>query len=498
MGWHSAARMTYHEVRSLLEHPSAGLLRKDQAAFILAFLHEAFKHSGLSQVPEEDLRARLEKWLTERRETEVFEWERSARDYLEEWCSAKCAWLRRSLLGGLGAVFEITAATEKALAWLETLRGTAFVGTESRMEGIFAGMEQLLRETSPDVQERLGLLRKQIRELEAEVTQIEQTGRVRVLEPWQVNERFSRLMGEARSLLSEFRQVEENFRVLAQDVVERQSQPGSTRGEIMGRVLDSHDGLRDSPQGRSFYGFVRLLLNPERRERFEEQAARVQQLDQLTEELKTSRLLTHLMPQLRGEQEKVGDSTQRLTANLRRALETVRIAERRRVRELVSEVQTLALAVRDRPPQREAFFEVEVLPRAWTGASRPLWEPGHAIASIDGLLTGLQEAGEEIISAFQNMPHLSLDLLRENVEACLAEEDYVLLSQVLRRFPPQHGLLEVLGYVVIAVQDHDRHAVMSDKLDITCLPDGTPWRLPRILFGRHSFRTALQPEGTIP
>jgi Protein of unknown function (DUF3375) len=486
--------MTYHEIRSLLDHPSASLLRKDQAAFILAFMHSAFKVSGAGQIAEEDLRARLDAWLAERRTVETFEWERPAKEYLEEWCSERCGWLRRTLPGGgLGPVFEITAATEKALTWVETLRGSAFVGTESRMESIFAGMEQLLRETSPDVEERLAILRKQQADLEQEIAEMEQTGRVRVLEPWQVNERFARLMEEARTLLGDFRQVEENFRELAQEVVERQSRPDSTKGEIMGRVLDSHDVVRESPQGRSFYGFVRLLLDPERRERFETQAARVQQLDQLAGELKSNRILTHLMPQLRGEQEKVGDSTQRLTSNLRRALETARLAERRRVRELVSEVQTLALQVKANPPPRDGFFEVEVLPRVWPGASRPFWEAGSAITMLDGLLTGVQEADAAMIGDFQNMPLLSLETLRQNVEACLEVENYVTLGMVLRRFPPEHGLLEVLGYFVLAAQDRERHSIMTSDIDPLHLPDETTWRLPRVLFGRLVFGTPLSP-----
>ena len=478
--------MTYQEVRSLLEHPSAGLLRKDQAAFILAFLHAAFKQSGMGLISEEDLRARLEGWLAERRAAEAFEWEKSAKEYLEEWCSPRCGWLRRTLPAGLGPVFEITAATEKALSWVETLRGSTFVGTESRMESILAGMEQLLQETSPDVQERLDLLRQQMEALDQEIAAIEQTGQIRVLEAWQVNERFARLLDEARTLLGDFRQVEENFRELAQEVVERQSQPGSNKGQIMGRVLDSHDVLRESPQGRSFYGFVRLLLNPARREKFEEQAGRVQELGQLAPELKGNHLLTRLMPQLRGEQEKVGDSTQRLTANLRRALEAARLAERRRVRELVSEVQTLALRAKADPPPRDGFFEVEILPKVWTGASRPLWEAGTVLTMISDLLTGVQEADTEMISRFQNLPHLSLETLRENVEACLTEENYVLLTAVLERFPPKHGVLEVLGYFVLAAQDPDRHSILPSQLDPVALPGDTTWRLPRVLFGRNA------------
>lgn len=68
----------------LLRHPAARLLRAEQAAFALAFLHTAFKESGQTAVPEELLRTRLEKWLAERREVETFKWERPARECLDE------------------------------------------------------------------------------------------------------------------------------------------------------------------------------------------------------------------------------------------------------------------------------------------------------------------------------------------------------------------------------------------------------------------------------
>lgn len=341
----------------LLRHPAARLLRADQAAFALAFIHSAFKETGQTAVPEELLHTRLEHWLAERREAETFAWEKPAREYLDDWCSEDRPWLRKVHAGGgLEPAFELTPATEKALAWLESLRSQAFVGTESRLEGIFREVDELLRQTSDNVETRLEYLRGERDKLDAEIARLLGGGRPQTFEPWQVNERYARVLEDARTLVSDFRQVEENFRRLAQEVVERQTATDSTKGEIVGRVLDSHDSVRESPQGRSFYGFVRLLLNPEQRERFEQQVGQVLQIPSLDAELRNDPLLRRLFPQLRAEQEKVGASTQRLTANLRRALETTRLAERRRVRELISEIQTLALQVKEHPPSPGGFF----------------------------------------------------------------------------------------------------------------------------------------------
>ena len=62
------APVEFAQAKLLLDHPAARLLRADQAAFALAFLHTAFKESGQTAVPEELLKTRLERWLAERRE----------------------------------------------------------------------------------------------------------------------------------------------------------------------------------------------------------------------------------------------------------------------------------------------------------------------------------------------------------------------------------------------------------------------------------------------
>jgi len=483
--------MTLLEVRQLLRHPSAGLMRKNQAAFILSFLYSAFKQTGLVQVENEVLRAKLSSWLDQYRASEELEAERGAREYLEEWCSERCGWLRRTLPPVTQVpVFELTAATEKALLWLEELRGSTFVGTESRMESIFAQIDSLLNESSGDVGQRLAVQRDRLRQTESEIERIERTGEVRVLDARQVRERFLRLIEEARTLMSEFRQVEENFREVARVVVERQADQEATRGHIMGGVLDSHDALRGSPQGQSFYGFVRLLMDPERRETFEDQASRVQQLPQLDPQDRENQLLVRLLPILRMEQDKVGDSTRRLASNLRRALESSQLAERRRIRELVSEVQQLALRAKARPPQG-AFFEVpEPLP-VWSGQSRPLWSPPASLKSGSLADSEVQEIDAATLSALGTLAHLSLDTLRRHIEASFGDGSWVSLRTVLARFPPDHGVLEVLGYLVIAARHPDRHHLPWDRMEIIEI-EGARWRLPAINFGREEITTAAE------
>ena len=120
-----------------------------------------------------------------------------------------------------------------------------------------------------------------------------------------MNQRYARVLEAARSLVSDFRQVEENFRRIAEEIVKEQTGCDERKSEIPRDALDSHDSVRESPQGRSFYGFVLLLLDPERRERFKAQVADALRLPALSPTLSADPLLPRLLPRLRVEQEKV-------------------------------------------------------------------------------------------------------------------------------------------------------------------------------------------------
>lgn len=61
-------------------------------------------------------------------------------------------------------------------------------------------------------------------------------------------------------------------------------------------------------------------------------------------------MLRYFLSHLLREGEKVVESHQRMSANLRRVLDTTHLAERRRLGELLQEVRQAALAVRDNPP----------------------------------------------------------------------------------------------------------------------------------------------------
>jgi len=91
-----------------------------------------------------------------------------------------------------------------------------------------------------------------------------------------------------------------------------------------------------------------------------------------------------------------------------------------------------------------------------------------------------------MVQRFRNLSDLNLGELRERVQTCLVSSDSVLLSQILRRFPPREGILEVIGYLVLAMQDSFHHVADDHFSHVRISIDGTneTWRFPEVLFAR--------------
>lgn len=475
------------ETQRLIDHPAVRLLRSQNSALTLTFLHRAFKEHHAVSVPESHLRARLENFLDEARVNHPGAYPQTAADYLAVWCGTEHLLLKKFYSDEADEpVFELTTAAERAMQWLEDLQARPFVGAESRLELIVRQLEEIVLFSTPDAERRVAALRAQQAALQVQIETIEATNTAHTYTAVQLTERFANALDLARGLTSDFRQLEENFKEVARVLAEAQTKPGTTKGRIVGQLLDTHAALKDSAQGQSFYAFWNLLSSPERQQRWRELIRQVYQLDAIDSGLRANRLLERLSSRLLVEGERVVRSNERMAATLRRALESAATGEDRRLRELIREIQQFALACRNSPPQNDDSCNLAGPAEVFATFSRTFWQPdttGH----IDGTLTF--DGGQldlQALERFRALADLNLTRLREHVQTCLVAGDSVLLSQVLQRFPPSEGILEVAGYLIIATED-PQHYVAGDQLidiEIAATGGGEFWRVPEVLFTR--------------
>lgn len=476
--------MEFHEIKLLLDQTAVRILQGPNAAMVLGFLHRAFKRRLRVAIDEGELQAMLETYLDDLRQANPGAYPVSAGDYLNRWCEDSHGFLRKYYgASGQEPLYELTSGSEKALVWLESLRQTGFVGTESRLQSIFNGLEEILKFASGDAEERIGRLLDESARIIAEVDRIRATGEVKTFTPVEINERFALILATARELVGDFRLVEDNFKRIARDIAERHAMPGMTKGAIVGHMLDSHESLRNSEQGQSFFAFWELLIAEDRREHFEDMLRKVLANDVLDSVFREDTLLRQLVSHLVYEGEKVVGSHQRMSVNLRRVLDTANLQERRKVLDLIREIQTLALAAKDSVPE-EDFFEIEDFPETFAGMDRLLWQAPDSTEFGGSIEEADDELGLEELRRFRNLPHIQLNRLRKNIEACLDQREQVTLQQVIERFPPRHGMMEVIGYLIVA--SAERRHYISNESSLIELPPPRPqrWRVPMALFCR--------------
>ena len=105
------------------QHPAWRLLQADSAALVASFLHRVFVLPNQRVISQSDLAEALEDTLYALREQRgAGVYPKSALEYLNDWAANDKAWLRKFYPPGTDEPhFDLTPATERALAWLQKI-----------------------------------------------------------------------------------------------------------------------------------------------------------------------------------------------------------------------------------------------------------------------------------------------------------------------------------------------------------------------------------------
>ncbi|EAQ78157.1 DUF3375 domain-containing protein [Blastopirellula marina] len=437
--------------------PAVSLLQSRNAPFVIGFLDQQFKQSGQIVIPHSDLISALVLFLDELKETHPDRMTAKPDAYLADWCDPEKRWLQRFLEADREEpVYQLTTHTEEVLLFVDRAINLdlGFVGTESRLKLVIETLSDLVVGSSDDPETRLIHLRKERDRIVREIEQIEQDGQISKYQPAQIRERFATAVSLLRQLQGDFRAVEDSFREITSQVQKREQEGLERRGAILEFALDSEDLLKQEDQGVSFYEFVKLILSPSQTERLEKVIQEVRcipELYSLHEGLETVRNMITL---LQNEAEKVMRTNQRLSATLRRLLDARAFADRRRIAQLLQEIQSLAITYegnsRDQAPGVSFDFALDID----SPFRRSFWVEPPQFETID--LTNFLPSSEErreVFHEFASLQHLDWRRMRDCIRHLLATEHSATLGQLLAVHPISAGVVEVIGYLQLANED---------------------------------------------
>lgn len=470
-------------------HPAWRLLRSDHAALVASFLHRVFVVPNVRVMAAADLAEALEDELYALRQHQgETAFPKSALDYLNDWAAPDKGWLRKFYRPGTDeAQFDLTPATEKAIAWLGQLSERQFIGTESRLLTLFDLLKQMSEGSEADPAKRVAELHKKRDEIDAEIAQV-LSGDVPLLDDTALKDRFQQFIHGARELLTDFREVEHNFRQLDRRVRERIALWDGAKGALLEEIMGERESIADSDQGKSFRAFWDFLLSSRRQEELTELLDRVLELPAVAElqpDVRTRRIHYDWM--------EAGEHTQRtvaaLSQQLRRFLDDQAWLENRRIMDILRSIEGKALALRESViagnvmEMNAAHVDIEL------AMERPLFTPAVKPVIADLIL----QAGDEDIDPSALFDQVIVDKARltRHIRHALQNQTQITLSELVNSQPLQQGLSELVTYLQLGTETF-RTVVDEDVPEPihwqTVTTDGLPItrsaQLPRLIFTR--------------
>ncbi|WP_262852291.1 DUF3375 domain-containing protein [Mumia quercus] len=461
--------MEYEAIDALREkHAAWRLLRAGNASLILSFLGHFFVEGNRGACAASELAAALDDHLYSLNaaiHTDSGEprYPKPPKTYLEDWAAPDAGYLRRFYPAGDDEVhYEITPAFEKAYAWVESLKTRPFVATESRLHTAVELLRQIVHGTDNDPQRRLTELRRRRDELDAEIAAVE-SGELPLLAPASVRDRFQQFTTTARELLSDFREVEENFRRLDRAARERIATWDDAKGELLNELVGSRSEITNSDQGHSFQAFHDFLLSASRQQELTDLLDRVTGLDAVD----ADRRVKGVHHEWSEAAERAQRTVRQISEQLRRFLDDQVWLENRRVLDLVRDVESAALSVRDNPPAHGLTVDEPGIAIALP-FERPLYTP-PAAAEVESLIPPtVAEVDSDVLFA---QTFIDQTRLLDNIRAVLPAHSTALLSDIVAMYPVEHGAAEIVSYLALADDEVD---IEMDDSDVTILDYPNP------------------------
>ncbi|OHD38049.1 MAG: hypothetical protein A2015_02140 [Spirochaetes bacterium GWF1_31_7] len=417
-------------------------------AFITGFFIREFREPGVLAVDALTLTANLTDYIYYINEHFPDDnYSLNAASYLNQW--ADDGFLRKYYTAESDIpLFELTPAAIKALEWIAELEVKEFIGTESRLLKIFELLKDLVYKSSKDPEIRLKELHNEREKIDIEIKKIE-SGFIETLDPTQIKERYFELLDTSSRLLSDFRQVEYNFREVDRSIRVKLADETLSKGAVIDNFFSWQNDIWDSDQGRSFKGFWELILSQNKLDELDHLLKSVISMNEISF-IKRDFQLEKLKYNLTEAGGKVNRTINALIEQLSRFVSAKQISENKRIIELIREIEAKAVKLKDnKVTDDKRFLEIDDKPRIDSFISRPLHIATPKVQlSLDEILEGNGEVSTDFI--YEQL-FVDRNELISNIEKMLSEFEQVRLSQVIERYPVTKGVSEIIEYYYIAL-----------------------------------------------
>ena len=290
-------------------------------------------------------------------------------------------------------------------------------------------------------------------------------------------------------MISDFKEVEQNFKEISLNIYRQQTKQNVHRGQILGYTLDATEELKSSDQGRSFYAFWQFLIADNKQDELMHLIEHTYKLLLERDITEADNFLKKIKIYLHNAGQKVINSNHLLADKLSRILAEGNFVERRRAREIINDIKGLAVRNVGKFAGEKEFTFIEGMPEFDMSFDRPLGDPPQqANFQNQPVEIGSTQLENANFGVLFDQFEMNRQELEENIAGLLQKNTSVTLSEVVQEFPIKNGLAEVITYFSIATKSEVHQINGRAKENI-------PWEnetekrvivLPQVVFYREN------------
>lgn len=452
----------------LSNSPSVDLLKLRNREVIIVFLINTFSNlqgTISSDKIHNQLADYLEASLIEiDEENEILfsdNYEIKAKKYIQNWTNKG---FLRNYQDETGEIYyELSSHSSKTLDWLSSLKKEEYVGAESKFKNIFNQLKELVEFTNEDVEKRIQLLKDKKLEIEQQIQSIKIGEDVKVFQDFEIVPRFNQLTQSAKELLSDFKEVEDNFKEITKDIYLKHAEGSSTKSNILQFTFDAIDELKNSQQGKSFYAFYTFILTPALQEEWGNLTKELYKtLEEKDIEI-TDYFLKGMKKHLHSSGQKVSKANDKMAEKLSRIIRESEESKSEITKNIIQDIKKFLIELSKAKIKPDVSFEMETDIEISIPFERKLsFEQREDFIYKKDLTAADQNISnsEQIDKLFSIK--IDKEELRKRIKIVLNNKSQATISEIIEDFGGiKKGLPEVFGYIGIVKEF--KHSINPDK-----------------------------------
>jgi hypothetical protein len=449
--------------------PSVELLRLRNRHIIITFLINTFSN-GQGAILSENIHTQLADFLEgnqvendEESEITVFDtFETKAKKYIQNWTNKGFLTNYQDEQGEI--FYELSAHSSKTIDWLSSLKKEEYVGTESKFKNIFNQLKELVEFTDENTEKRIQLLEEKKLEIEQQIQRIKVGENIKVFEEFEIVPRFNQLNQSAKELLSDFKEVEDNFKEITKNIYQKHAEGNLTKSDILEFAFDALDALKDSQQGKSFYAFWSFILNPDLQKEWEHLTKELYKTLEEKSIPVNDPFLKGMKKHLHSSGQKVYKANDKMAEKLSRIIRENEGTKSEATKSIIQEIKKSLIEISKAQRKPDISFEVDTDFEINIPFERKLTtdQKEEVIYTNKPKIADQDINYSNQLNKLFSQSNIDKELLRKRINDILREKSQTTLLEVVENYGGlEKGLPELFGYISV-VKDF-KHTVNPDK-----------------------------------